>query len=186
MKKILTLIVIAVLAGNNICQARQSYIANLSSLNEIPPTNLSPTEGTYGIGYFSLSGLTLSVIGGFYDYSYPVVEVSLYDGPVTVGATPAFQLNIDPDASPVGGGFYAGTFSGSAVLSPSQLTDLEGGNFWVNIQTGVSQMAGQPGEEDGEILSEIPEPATMILMGAGSVTCLAMRRRKARASRDFV
>jgi hypothetical protein len=129
------------------------------------------------VGYFSLSGTTLSVTGGLYDYSYPVAEISLYDGPVTLEATPLFQLNIDADANPVGGGFYSGTFSGSANLTSSEVTDLEKGDFYINIQTGVSEMEEQPGEMDGE-LGEIPEPSTIILMGVGSVTFLGLRRRK--------
>jgi hypothetical protein len=175
MQKTLILILMAVFGGQNFCQARQSFIASLSSLNEVPPNNMSPMDGTYGVGYFSLSGLTLNVTGGFYDYSYPITEISLYDGPV---AGPVLlQLNLDPDASSVGEGLFAGTFSGSGLLTSSEVSDLENGDFNINIQTGVSQMANQPGEMSGA-LSEIPEPGTMVLMGAGSVTWLAIRRRK--------
>jgi len=174
-KLILIVIAIAIVGGRNLCQARQSFIAALSSLNEVPPNNLSTMDGTYGVGYFSLMGLTLSVTGGFYDYSYPVAEISLYDGPVS-GPT-LLQLNIDPDVSPVGGGLFAGTFSGSGVLTSAEVTDLENGDFYINIQTDVSEMAAQPGEMSGE-LTEVPEPGAMILMGSGSVTWLATRRRK--------
>ena len=169
--------VIVVAASSNLCQARQLFMANLSSTNEVPPNNLSTTEGTYGVGYFTLNGLTLSVTGGLYDYSYPVDEISLYDGPVTLGSTPLFQLNIDGDSSPVGGGFFDGTFSGSAVLTAEEVADLENDDFYINIQTSTSQMAGQPGEMDGR-LGEVPEPATVILMGAGSLIWLATRRKK--------
>jgi hypothetical protein len=153
----------------------QSYMATLTSLNEVPPNSLSTTEGTYGIGNFTLTGTTLTVTGGFYGYSYPVTVVSLDDGPPTANGPVVFDFTIDNDAFPVGGGFYDGTFSGSGTLTPSEVTDLNDGDLYVNIQTAVSAGAGQPGEIRGQL---VPEPATLTLMGAGSLAWLAVRRRK--------
>ncbi len=175
MKKLLTLVAVA--GSLNLCQAQQTYQATLSSLNEVPPNSLSTIEGTYGLGNFSLTGTTLSVTAGFYDYSYAPTVISINDGPPTANGPILFDLNIDNDAFPVGGGLYSGTFSGSGSLTPSEVTDLGDGDLYVNIQTAVSVGAGQPGEMRGQ-LQEVPEPATMSLMGVGSLAWLAMRRRK--------
>jgi hypothetical protein len=175
MKKILVLIVAA--GSFNYCQA-QNFQAALSSLNEVPPNSLSSSEGTYGLGNFTLSGTTLIVAGGFYGYSYTPVSITINDGPLTGNGPTLFSLNIDNDKFPVGGGFFDGTFSGSGTLTPTEVADLDSGNLYVNIQTAVSQGSSQPGEMRGQ-LNPVPEPATMTLMGFGSLAWLAARRKKA-------
>jgi hypothetical protein len=155
----------------------QSYSAALTSLNEVPPSSLSTVEGTYGFGNFSLSGTTLTVTGGFYGYSYTPTVISLNDGPSTANGPILLNLNIDNDAFPVGGGFYDGTFSGSGTLTAGEITDLNDGDLYVNIQTAVSQASEQPGEMRGQ-LGVVPEPSTVALVGTGLLSLLSIRRRK--------
>jgi hypothetical protein len=63
MKKFLTLVAIA---GSLTVSHAQSYTVSLSSLNEVPPNNLSTTDGSYAFANISLSGTTLSVTSAFY------------------------------------------------------------------------------------------------------------------------
>jgi hypothetical protein len=190
MKKILTLIAVA--GALNICHA-QTFNAALSSLNEVPPNGMSTSDGTYGIASFSLSGDTLSVTSGFYGYSFaPTVasaapngttptEISINDGPATANGPVLFYLNVVADQFPVGGGLYDGTFTGSGILNSSEITDLESGDFYVNIQTANSIALEQPGEIRGQLeptIQAVPdEPVTIYLLGASSLAGLALRRR---------
>jgi hypothetical protein len=176
MKKLLTLIVLA--GGLNFCQAQQSFNTEATSTQEVPPNNLTTIDGTYAAGGFTLTGTTLTVASGFYGYSYAptVISIGAAAAGDPLGAT-LFNLNIDPDQFPVGGGLVDGTFSGSGTLTPPEVTELENGDLYVNIQTSVSQASSQPGEVRGQ-LSQVPEPATMTLMGLGSMAWMAMRRKK--------
>ena len=66
-----------------------------------------------------------------------------------------------------------GTFSGDAILSSSQITDLNAGDLYVNIRSTVFPS----GEIRGQITAA-PEPTTMALIGTGSLAWLALHRRK--------
>ena len=177
MKNLLILTLVGIAGSLGVCQAQQPFMATATSTQEVPANDLTSVDGTYAFGNFTLTGDTLSVSAGFYGYSYTPTSITINDGPPTANGPAVFSLNIDNDSFPVGGGLYDGTFSGSGTLSPTQVTDLEDGNLYVNIQTAVSMGASQPGEVRGQIL-QVPEPCTMTLMGVGSLTWLAMRRRK--------
>jgi hypothetical protein len=88
--------------------------------------------------------------------------------------SPLFTLTVDPDAFAVGGGEYDGTFSGTTTLTSQQISDLNGGDLYANIQTATYST---PGEIRGQITG-VPEPVTMTLMGVGSMAWMAMRRKK--------
>jgi hypothetical protein len=153
MKK--TFIIIAILGSLVLSHAQSSFEANLDGLQEVPP-NASPA---FGLGDFSLSGTTFSVTTGSYQ--------DLLDAAPGVNGPVVFSLTLD---SP---GTTTGTFSGSGTLTAGQIADLNSGNLYVNIHSTVF-----PGGEIRGQLEPVPEPATMALMGAGSLALLAMRRRK--------
>jgi hypothetical protein len=156
-----TLTIIAVF-GSLVVAHAQIYEANLDGLQEGPP-NSSPG---YGTGDFSLSGTTLSVTSGSYqDLLGNSTAITLNDPHGT--NVVIFMLTLD---SP---GTTSGTFSGSVTLTSSEITDLQNGNLYVNLRSNV-----YPGGEIGGKLEPVPEPATLALMGVGSLALLVMRRRK--------
>jgi len=162
MKKIL--IIFALLGSLTVVQAQSSFEANLDGLQVLPP-NVSPA---FGLGDFSLSGTTLSVTTGTYqDLLGTSTAVTLHDAAPGVNGPVIFLLTLD---SP---GTTTGTFSGSGALTAGQIADLDSGNLYVSIHSTVF-----PGGEIRGQLEPVPEPATMALLGAGSLALLAMRRRK--------
>jgi hypothetical protein len=173
MKKILALILIV--GGSNLCQA-QNYSASFSSTQEVPPNDLTGVDGTYAFANFSLSGTTFSVTSAFYGNMVGTpTEITVNDAPPGFNASgPLFALTIDNDETVVSGGLVDGTFSGSGTLTSGEITDLNNGNLYVNIDT----TALPQGEVRGQVTA-VPEPATMTLMGVGSLAWLAARRKKA-------
>jgi len=173
MKKILTLAV--VLGGLNVCQAQ--YTATATSDQEVTPNTTTSDDGTYGFGNFTLVGTTLTVSGGQYgNLDGDPTVITINDAPPGNNAAgPLFALTIDPDQADVGGGFVDGTFSGSGTLTAGEITDLNNGDLYLNIASSPYPA----GEVRGQLISSVPEPATMTLMGVGSLVLAAIRRKKA-------
>jgi hypothetical protein len=184
MKKLLTLIAVA--GSFNVCQAQQSnLLAGATSQQELPldQENYTSLDGTYASANFTFTGGpgggTLSTTSdGFFGYSYAPTEISVNDGGPNVNGPVLFTLTVVyENAIPNSGGLYNGLFAGSGTLTAAQVTDLENNDLYINVQSAVSQGADQPGEVRGQIIN-VPEPGTMALMGVGSLSWLAMRRRK--------
>jgi len=173
MQIILTLA--AVFGGIHICQA-QNFTATATSDQEVPSNGNTTSQGAYGFGDFTLSGNTFTVTTGFYgniDGDPTVITIS--DAPPGFNAAgPLFALTVDSDETTVNGGLIDGTFSGSGTLTAGEITDLNNGDLYVNIATTPFPA----GEVRGQITA-VPEPATMTLMAVGSLSWLAMRRKKA-------
>jgi hypothetical protein len=166
MKKFI--ILAAIFGGMAVARAQTNFDANLDPFQEVPPHN---TPG-YGSADFTLSGTTLSVdvsTGIYADLLAGASTVRLQDAAVGVNGPTVGTFNLDIP------GNTSGTFSGSVTgLTAGQITDLQSGNFYVNITDPVYPS----GEIRGQI-EVVPEPATLALMGAGSLALLAMRRRQA-------
>jgi hypothetical protein len=165
MKRILS--VVAVLGGLITARAQTNFDANLDPFQEVPPHN---TPG-YGSADFTLSGTTLSIdvsTGIYADLLAGASTVRLQDAAVGANGPTVGLFNLDTP------GNTSGTFSGSVTgLTSQQITDLMDGNLYINITDSVFPS----GEIRGQILA-VPEPATMGLIGAGSLVLLVIRRRK--------
>jgi hypothetical protein len=164
MKKFLT--AIAVLGSLTMARAQTNFDANLDPFQEVPPHN---TPG-YGSVDLTLSGTTLSINAGtgvYADLLAGASTVRLADAAVGANGPTIFLFNLDTP------GNTTGTFSGSGTLTAAQITDLDNGNLYINITDSVFPS----GEIRGQIFA-VPEPATMALMGAGSLALLMLRRRK--------
>ena len=153
-----------VVFGSIIVSQAQLFQANLDGLQEVPP-NPSPA---FGQGNFILSGHTLSVSSGSYqEVPGGATSITLNIGrPGTTGFFPVFTLRLDTP------GAMSGTFSGSGVLNPVQILDLNAGDLYVNIVS-----PDFPGGEIRGQLEPVPEPSTIALIGVGSLGLLALRRR---------
>jgi hypothetical protein len=170
MKKFLTLI--AVIGSASLCQA-QNFTANFSGSQEVPPNPNGP--GTYAFANFTLNGTTLSVTSAFYGNSAgDPTSITVNDAPPGFNAaSPLFDLTLNNDETTVNGGFIDGSFTGSGTLTAGEITDLENGDLYVNLATAAMPQ----GEVRGQITA-VPEPGTMTLMAVGSLSWLAMRRKK--------
>jgi hypothetical protein len=162
MKTILTLVAIF---GSILISHAQNYDAVLDGFQEVPP-NSSPGVGE---AEFTLSNSTFTCTSGSYqDLLGNSSAISVNDpGGYGTNAPVIIVLTL---TSP---GTQTGTFSGSGTLTAGQITDLNNGNCYVNLRSNVYPS----GEIRGQILA-VPEPATMALVGAGSLALLALRRRK--------
>jgi CHRD domain-containing protein/PEP-CTERM motif-containing protein len=161
MKAFLTLIA---MFGSIIISHAQNYTVELNGLQEVPP-NSSPGVGD---GEFTLSGTTFSVTSGSYlDLQGNASGISvIFSLPPNTNSQVIFNLTLN---SP---GTTSGTFSGSEILSPVLIEFLNDDQLYVDIQSS----AYPSGEIRGQIIA-VPEPATMTLMGIGSLAVLALRRR---------
>jgi hypothetical protein len=165
MKKFLA--VIGMFSSLTLCHAQTNFTAELDPFQEVPPHN---TPG-YGSADFTLSGMTLSINAGtgtYADLLAGASTVRLQDAAVGANGPTVFTFTLDTP------GNTSGTFEGSGTLTAAQVTDLQNGNLYVNITDPVYPS----GEIRGQ-LEVVPEPATQAMIGAGSLTLLAMRRRKA-------
>jgi hypothetical protein len=145
--------------------AQSSFTASLDPFQEVPPHNTP----AYGSADFTLNGTTLSVdanTGIYTDLLGGANNVVIADGPVGMNGTTVFSLTLDTP------GATSGTFEGSGTLTMQQITDLNAGNFYVNIRDTVFPS----GELRGQ-LEAVPEPSTLALAGLGALAFLTLRFR---------
>ena len=142
------------------------FEANLDALQEVPP-NGSPA---FGLGDFNLDTTTsnITVTTG----SYQVLlgnstAVTLNDAALGFSGPIAITLTLDAP------GATTGTFSGSGLLTPTQVADLEAGNFYVNIRSIVVPA----GEIRGQLVA-VPEPSTAALACVGLIGLVAASRKR--------
>jgi hypothetical protein len=176
MKKLLALILVA--GSASVCHAQ--LMSTNTSQQEVPPNSDSATYVTASSDTLSLSGTVLTVTSGsFFNLFGQPTTIAVEDGPPGMPGTVLFTLSDSGSAGyvfPEGGGLYFGTFTGAGSLTPSEVTDLNNGDLFVNISTTTE--SSMNGEVRGQITS-VPEPATMTLMGVGALAWLAKRRQKA-------
>ena len=170
------------IAGSvNLCQA-QNYYAILTSQQEVPVAQNNDTT-TYSTGVeatFTLSGTTLAtsgIFGNLLGEPNLATGVTIELGPAGVQGSPLFDIPVTFE-TPEGGGLYFGTFSGSVTLTGPEIAELNNFGLYLNITTPTQNPLTPGGEVRGQIVP-VPEPATMTLMGVGSLAWLAIRRRKA-------
>jgi hypothetical protein len=149
MKKFLT--VIAIFGSFTVSHA-SVYLAYLDPFQEVPPHN---TPGYGDVDFAFNSGTsTLSVTSGTYaDLLAGASTVRLQDAAPGANGPTIFMLTLNTP------GNTSGTFGGSGILTPAQVTDLQNGNLYVNITDPVYPS----GEIRGQLeAAKAPEPATFL------------------------
>ncbi len=153
--------------------ATVSFAANLDGLQEVPP-NASPAFGQADATLDTVSGaFALTDTPSYSDLLGTSVAVTLNDAAVGSNGPILLSLTLDNP------GTTSGTFSGSGMLTAQQVTDLVGGNGYLNIRSNVF-----PGGEIRGQLFTVPEPATITLAascGLAAMGLFIVRRRAKRA-----
>ncbi|HYE95264.1 MAG TPA: CHRD domain-containing protein [Rubricoccaceae bacterium] len=133
------------------------FRAVLSGANEVPPNG--STASGYAFGY--LDGLQLTLTGRFRGLQANYTASHIHEGPPGVSGPVVFPLAPTLDGDQRGGRFLPA--SNTFTLTPTQLSVLLAGNYYVNVHSG----AFPPGEIRDQlrasvVLSEIrvDQPST--------------------------
>jgi hypothetical protein len=152
--------------------AIQVFEAILTGSQETPPNN---SPGT-GISIVSLNDLQtqLTVSLTFTGLVAPETAAHIH-GPAAPGL-PAQVLYplmlVNPDNQVI---TLINNPNGSGLTIPQQISDLDSGLFYVNVHSTAF-----PGGEIRGQLSPVPEPATAVLLGAGTLGIGGLMRKRAR------
>lgn len=164
MKSILPLLVGTALCAGVAHAVTFEYTATLSGAAENPP---NAGTGT-GVGLFTLDGTTFT-----YDVSYSGLtaapSAAHIHGPAGVEANAGVVFGILADGTLTAS---SGRYFGTAELTPTQVTQLNDGLWYVNIHN-----ANFPGGAVRGQVTVVPEPSTMVLAVLGAGGLLWLRRR---------
>ena len=151
-----------------------TFTATLSAANEVPPKDPNLFKGTgtatvvldnvtgKGTITVSFSGLSGAVTGGHIHCCAPA------------GANAAVIVPFDPFITPSAGGTAGSLTNYAFTLTAAQVSAMINGETYVNIHTATN-----PGGEIRGQLTAVPEPGTILLLGAG-LTAVASRLKKRR------
>ncbi len=141
----------------------------LDGLQETPPV---ATPG-FGTGSLTLDDVTggYTINGTFNDLIGTSTDAHIH-GPAAIGVGPAgviVGLTVDVGVS-------SGAFSGAGTFTAPQMTDLLAGLYYVNIHSSI-----EPGGEIRGQITQVPEPASVVLIALGGVAlAVASRIRRRR------
>jgi len=143
------------------------FTASLDGAQQVPP---AASTGT-GSGSVVLDTVadTITVNLSFQGLTGPALAAHIH-GPGAVGTNASILFPFMNVPNATSGSIPQQTFS----ITPSQISDLEAGLYYMNVHTPNFPL----GEIRGQ-LEQVPEPATMALLAAG-VLGLTAARRKAR------
>ncbi|MEX2113185.1 MAG: CHRD domain-containing protein [Pirellulales bacterium] len=140
----------------------------LDGLQETPPV---ATTGI-GSGSLTLDDLTgdYTISGTFSDLLGTSNNAHIH-GPAAVGVGPAGVIvGLIFDF-----GVTSGAFSGAGTFTAPQMADLLAELYYVNIHSSI-----QPGGEIRGQITQVPEPASVVLMAVGGLALTAVWRARRR------
>jgi hypothetical protein len=135
--------------------------AEIDGLQETPPV-VTPGHGAATITYDDVTNQLNWTI--YFTQLTGTTTDAHFHGPAAIGVPAGVQVPI-----PHTDGLTTDTLIGSAILTATQETQLLSGLWYINIHTTF-----RPG---GEIRGQVlPEPGTLLLLGAGLAGIAARRR----------
>ncbi len=141
-----------------------TFATELSALQEVP-TNASPALG-FGVVVLNDIADTITVDLSWSGLTAPATAAHIH-GPAAPGVNAPVVFGFSGVPAATAGAIPEQTFS----ITPTQISDLEGGLYYFNVHTSTF-----PG---GEIRGQIgvPEPGTLLLLGFGIIGVLGLRKR---------
>jgi hypothetical protein len=140
----------------------------------------APGTGGTLIASGTQSGATYTAIGSGFGFTIYEIRMKL-DTPVTLASNTVYWMTMAPVGNGSGRAFVATTSGAGAIGSPTggnnALFDSPQFNAsWVAVAGGVFQDATQANFAYG--VQAVPEPASMVALGAGLAGLLGLRRRR--------
>ena len=119
-----------------------TYTATLLSANEVPP--VATSSQTAGNATATLDSSTnVLTVNGTYGYLTGPVTARHIRGPAAAGTVALIVFTLTDTATAA-----QGSFTGSFTLSASQISDLNSGSYYINLETA----ANPSGEVRGQLL----------------------------------
>jgi hypothetical protein len=152
-------------------QGTLRFTVNLDGASEVPSVSSSFT----GFGWWTLTGTQLDGAVGVSFAPFVPTGGGIYgpalpgrNAPLLFAFGPPVEVQPFPPIEPGGIGFI-----GSFTLTQSQISELVGGRYYVNIMS-----AGHPNGEIRGQINLVPEPATLGLLSVGlGALAFGLRRR---------
>ena len=119
-----------------------TYKASLLGVNEVPPVTTNSNLKADATATLDISTSVLTV-NGTYSYLTGPVTAQHIRGPAAAGAIAPIVFTLTNTATAA-----QGSFTGSFTLSASQISDLNSGSYYINLETA----ANPNGEVRGQLL----------------------------------
>lgn len=149
-----------------------SYAANhvfdvfLDGLQETPPNASPGTGGGPGVVNYDDATLNLSWNFSFQDLLAPASAAHFHKAPPGVAGPVVVPITVPAATS--------GVSNGNAAITAAQGADLLAGQWYLNIHTSVFP----GGEIRGQVIEQVPEPGTLLLLSMAGISGLFLLRRR--------